>query len=61
MGKRPEWGPCPENFPHKGEYRTWDKSWNPSGFSSEPQHPGQQPIRFPLWWKLWNASAISRL
>lgn len=39
--------PFPENFPEKGKYRTWDKSWNPTGYADEPQHSGQGPIVYP--------------
>lgn len=40
--------PFPSDFPHKGEYRTWDRSWNPLGYRETPQYAGQQPIRYPL-------------
>lgn len=38
------------DFPNKGKYRVWDKSWNVVGYSDTPQHPGQLPIRFPEDW-----------
>jgi hypothetical protein len=40
--------PFPNDFPEKGRYRTWDKNWNPTGFSDEPHHKGQPPIAYPL-------------
>lgn len=33
-----------------GKYRTWDRSWKPTGFAATPQYAGQQPVRFPLDW-----------
>ena len=39
--------PFPEDFPHKGEYIVWDKSWSRVGFSNVPQYAGQMPICFP--------------
>jgi len=44
-----ETGVIPD-FPEKGKYRTWDKAWNPTGFTDDPQYPGQQTCRFPLDW-----------
>lgn len=39
--------PFPNDFPNKGRFRTWDKDWNPTGFSDEPQHRGQVPLNYP--------------
>ena len=38
------------DFPEKGRYRVWDKSWNPIGYTDEPSHAGQQPTRYPEEW-----------
>ena len=38
------------DFPERGKYRAWDKSWNPIGYADEPQYRGQQPTRFPPEW-----------
>jgi len=39
--------PFPEDFPNKGKFHAWDKSWNRIGYSDAPQYSGAQPIRFP--------------
>lgn len=40
----------PEDFPNKGKYRLYNKSWDHVGYSDTPTHPGQQPIRYPEDW-----------
>lgn len=39
--------PFPSDFPHKGQFRTWDRHWNPTGYADAPQYMGQVPINFP--------------
>lgn len=38
------------DFPEKGKYRRWTKSWEPDGWADEPQYAGRQPCRFPPEW-----------
>ena len=40
--------PFPDTFPHKGQYRTWDAHWNPSGYADSPQYTGAMPIKYPV-------------
>lgn len=45
-----ELGPCPDRFPHKGEYPRYSASWQQlDEYASTPAYAGQQPVRFPLW------------
>lgn len=40
--------PFPAEFPHKGQFRTWDKQWNPTGYADVPQYRGQVPVVYPV-------------
>lgn len=39
--------PFPFDFPNKGKFRKWSASWEPEGFSDEPQYRGQTPLIYP--------------
>ncbi len=38
------------DFPERGKYQIWDKSWNRVGLADAPQYSGQQPFKYPLDW-----------
>jgi hypothetical protein len=39
--------PFPDDFPNKGRYFTYSKSWDRIGYADCAQYPGHWPIRFP--------------
>jgi len=45
--------PPPEDFPNKGKYVTYSSSWSRTGYSDDPQYPGQMPVTWPEDWSPW--------
>ena len=44
-----ETGIVPE-FPSKGKFPIWSKSWAVVGYGDNPQYSGSQPLRYPPEW-----------
>lgn len=49
------------DFPNKGKFRVYDKSWNHVGYADEAQYRGQLPITYPEDWTPLECFAGSRL